>query len=386
MTPQRLILTLVSTLLLITMVITPVLAQDPTDTPSPEASEQPSESPSASPDSAAPSLRPVPITAQPGQIGMTISPVSIETEPIDSGGQVRIDNTSELEENFTLRVGDYIIDAEGNAQVAPDNYRYSAAGWYNFEITDFVLPPGTSRTIPFSLDVPTDATPGDHVALLYITTTATDAALAELQAQAEQAGEGEQGIVVRGSAQAAVRLVHRVPGERNSRLTAEVQSPGFSLGDVELSALISNEGNTVANLAGDFAPRFELTNKIPLGGDADLVGNPMFMFPESERFTAAVWRDTPLLGFMDYSFVVPGDEQSQRATLTVNGSFMVVNLLKMLILVVGLLVVAGIVVTVLILRARGRRSAHRNAARIIEERRKQRQLSREEDERNSPSA
>jgi len=377
MTPQRIIFTLISMLLLASLLATPALAQDPSTSPEPGASE-PAESEAPSP-SDQESLRPVPITSPEGQIGMTISPVTIETEPIDDGGQVRIDNTSALEEEFSLSVGDYIIDAEGNVQTAPDNYRYSAAGWYNFDITRFVLPPGTSRTIPFTLDVPVDATPGDHVALLYVTTTATDAAIAELQEEQQNNGEG-QGIVVRGSAQAAVRLVHRVPGERNSRLTAEVQTPGFSLGDVELSALINNEGNTVANLSGDFGPRFELTNKLPLGGDTSLFGNPMFMFPESERFTAAAWRDTPMIGLMDYSFVIPGNEQEQRATVTINGSFVVVNLLKLIFVIIGLLTLIGIIVTVLIFRSRGRKATHRNAARIIEERRAMRNRAREEAE------
>lgn len=349
------------------------LAVDPTASPAPSAT--PTVAPTVAPTPAA-SLRTVPITVAPGQLGGFLAPVPlIFTGPSDTGGTFRIDNPSTIEEHFMVQIADYTIDAAGN--VARDNqgnpttdvpgYAYASAKWYSFPVSDFVLPPGTGRDLHFDLNVPPDALPGDHIAALVVS----------FQAVGKTGPEGSGGVGLVTTGKILTRMQHRVAG-------AVPGAPDISLratsdpGGIHFLASVNNTGNTVLDYktgkADDPLPNFIVyaseDNNNPI--KTIPVDGGFYVLPEGNRIVTSDWtEDLPYTG--DYRVVFDLPKRDGRDELRIETTFHYVSVkgvkpadYTLLIIggVVGVLFIAFLVVLFFLLAGRRRRRAEEAAVSV----------------------
>ena len=236
-----------------------------------------------------PPLRTVAITAPAGQIGALVTPVPvIVTNTGDTGGQIRIDNTSALSEDIAISVTDYVVDEHGKPAPAPADYPFGSSGWYRFESPSFRLPPGSSVDVPFELVVPFDAGAGDHFAALNVRV---------------QASPGQQAAAEGASAQSVIliqnRLQHRVAGAQPE--TPTVGLTGTSdFGKVHFAARVNNSGNTVLTYQMEPKPTISLYDIAPWGNPGapahTFAVKGFYVAPESERLVAIEWAGAPIIG------------------------------------------------------------------------------------------
>lgn len=264
-----------------------------------------------------PSLQPVGITARAGEIGALVTPVPVvRTNTGDTGGQIRVDNTSGLAEDFSITVVDYVLDPNGKPVSAPPGYPFGSSGWYKFESPTFSLPGGTSREVHFDLTVPASAGAGDHFAALNVTVQASPAAQASVAA----------GTNVTSVIRIQNRLQHRVAGAH-----PETPSVGLTattdLSGVHFAARIDNTGNTVLPYQAAPAATIDLYNSLPWGDAAaperTLVVKGFYVAPEATRLVAVDWTDTPIIGQYRAVFTLPTTDG--LAMVTAESTVTVVN-------------------------------------------------------------
>ena len=298
-----------------------------------------------------PSLRPVDITAQAGEIGALVTPVPVvRTNTGDTGGQIRIDNTSALSEDFTIAVIDYVLDLDGKPIPAPAGYPFGSSNWYRFEATTFRLPGGSSRDVHFDLTVPASAGAGDHFAALTIT----------VQASPEAQPSAAAGTNVTSIIRIQNRLQHRVAGAHpeTPRLGLTATS---DLTAVHFTAQIENVGNTVLPYQAAPAATIALYNTLPWGNDASperiLAVKGFYVAPEATRLVAVDWMDGPILGQYRAVFTLPASDG--LAMVTAESTVTVVNW-PILVLAGGVLLVllGGGAFMLLRRRSRTGRPAH----------------------------
>ncbi len=115
------------------------------------------------------------------KIGVSARPASADGNPdgrtrfsykVDPGQRtddhLLVANTGTTEQNFTIVGTDAFNGEEGEFALLPTDEEPKAIGqWVRFENganrIEFTLSPGQSRLLPFSLELPAEATPGDHV-------------------------------------------------------------------------------------------------------------------------------------------------------------------------------------------------------------------------------
>lgn len=292
-----------------------------------------------------PPLRTVAITAPEGQIGALVTPVPvIVTNTGDTGGQIRIDNTSALSEDVSISVTDYVVDEHGKPGPAPADYPFGSSAWYRFESPSFTLPPGSSVDVPFTLAVPFDAGAGDHFAALNVRV---------------QASPGQQATAEGASAQSVIliqnRLQHRVAGARPETPTLGVTATS-DLGGVHFAARVGNSGNTVLTYQLDPKPTISLYDIAPWGNPSSaahtLAVKGFYVAPESERLVAIEWADAPIIG--SYRAVLTLPEIDGLPSVLAETQVTVVNLPILTAVAGGLL----LLLVGLVLAARYKRRAH----------------------------
>ena len=290
-----------------------------------------------------PSLEPVEITAKAGEIGALVMPVPVvRTDTGDTGGQVRVANTSGLDEDFTITVIDYVLDLNGTPVPAPADYPFGSSGWYQFETPTFSLPAGTSREVHFDLVVPASAGAGDHFAALNVTVQASPGAQVDTAA----------GTHVTSIIRIQNRLQHRVAG-------AHPETPHLGLtatsdlSAVHFTAQIENVGNTVLPYQAAPAATIALYNTLPWGNAASperiLAVKGFYVAPEATRLVAVDWMDAPIIGQYRAVFTLPATDG--LAMVTAESTVTVVNW-PILLLVGGVLLVLLIGGAFLLLRRR----------------------------------
>jgi hypothetical protein len=279
-----------------------------------------------------PSLRPVPITAAEGQLGALLAPVpALITGVGDAGGQIRVDNVSRLAEAYQISVQNYTLDAHASPIAAPPGFPYGSAAWYVFEDTEFVLPPGTSRNVRFRLDVPPDAIPGDHFAALTVLVRAADPSR-------HASGSG-----VRSQLVLQIRLQHRIAGAhpRAPRLVLEADAHG---GSVDFTARVTNIGNTVLTYQVKPLPELLVTSTLPFWNTTQtLTVDGFYVPPQSERLVRVTWSDPPLIGAYRAVLTLPAVDG--LTAVTMETTFVVVDWLRLGLIVGGVLVTAGLVMS-----------------------------------------
>ena len=102
-------------------------------------------------------------------VGLTATPARISLAG-SAGAAIRVTNPgSEAIVVDATRAG-FGLDLRGRPRVAPGGSRRAATAWLTVRPTRFVLAAGTSATVAVSARVPASVEPGDHDALVLLTT------------------------------------------------------------------------------------------------------------------------------------------------------------------------------------------------------------------------
>jgi hypothetical protein len=289
-------------------------AVDPTPTPLPSPSATPA--PSAAPVSDA--NLPVPeadlmesirVEYTSGRLGASISPSSLIFTDVDGkGGIVRILNPSDQLLAVKVYARDYTIDANGEVAVDENgepttgipNYQYASADWYTFSYTgdftdakpgaiEFLLPAGRALNLPFQVEVPPAAAPGDHTAAFIAMIRKAD-----LESSSEQINIGYTSVF-----RFLVRLQHRVAGAEAKEPTVKVSTIIEQSRRIDLIATVDNEGTTVLDYKpykeDDPRPVF----RVKRADNGELVREfsvvkGFYVLPEGNRIVTVSWRDADL--------------------------------------------------------------------------------------------
>jgi hypothetical protein len=244
-----------------------------------------------------------PAAAHADEVGISTVPAGADGKPdgrtrfsyeANPGQQVKdtflVSNTGTTAQTFTVVGTDAFNDAQGDYALLPTSQQPTGIGtWVHFADgsgrISFELAPGTSRAVPFSLDVPADATPGDHVGGL-LASVVTPGAEVSLDRRV------------------ATRLYARVAGQLQPMLSVASISADWNgdwwnpfAGSVTLHYVVKNTGNIA--LAANTTAAVHTWFGIPVGATAS---SPLAeLLPGS---AAAI--DVPLSGVSQWGFVNPG--------------------------------------------------------------------------------
>ena len=297
----------------------------------------------------------------------------------DSGSFV-VGNSGDVEVQVTAIPFDFVVDANGKRVPATEPIPLGAAGWVAVQPSSFVVAPGTSRKVEFTVSVPDGAPPGDHYAGIDVLATMSDAEWAAAQAAAGGAS------LVRSKISYPQTIIVRVPGSVQTALSVTGESgslagPGFAFtggGPYTFLPQIANDGNVAAMWlpASDTSaapetvvPTLRLVNSLGfLGGDALLFeqnrdGAPakVIVLPGETRTQKLALQDVPLLGLYTYTYTLPGSDADGRAPIVESGSVTLVNGEKVLLWIVLPLVILLVLLGILLLWRRRRRSGRAKA-------------------------
>lgn len=152
--------------------------------------------------------------------------------------EVTITNLSNEPKIFQVYAADAFNTAEGRFDVlTPDRPSTNVGSWVKLEAAAVSLAPKAKTSVPFSITVPKDAAPGDHVGGIVASTAS------ELPS--------ETGGTVQVNRRAGARIYLRVNGAMRTsleyRLTDVHYGGGLNPfgGDVEIRYAVRNTGNTV---------------------------------------------------------------------------------------------------------------------------------------------
>jgi hypothetical protein len=260
-------------------------------------------------------LRPVAITAAAGTIAARVSPIPVlATGASQTSGHVRVDNISTLNEDVTIRVADYSVDAAGAPVPAPPDFQFGSASWYRFATPEFALPSGMSLDVPFELVIPVGVGAGDHFAALIVT----------VQAQPGQVTLAPDNASARSVLVFQSRLQHRIAGARPETPTVALSAQA-SASSVHFTARVGNGGNTVLGHQSVPTPTLTLYSISPWGDpnriERTIAVGGFYVAPESVRDVAVEWADTPLVGQYRAVFSLPAadgqPEVTAETTLTI---------------------------------------------------------------------
>lgn len=160
----------------------------------------------------------------------TVKPGEQLTDGID------IDNTGPRKITLKLYAADGFTTGVGGFDIlTPDKKSSGVGAWVKPSVPSVTIPPGKQVQIPFTLTVPENATPGDHVGGIV---TVLD--------QKDPSGSGS--VIHR---RVGLRIETRVSGQVRSRLTVEDLKLDYTgknplgSGHATLSYTVHNTGNTV---------------------------------------------------------------------------------------------------------------------------------------------
>jgi hypothetical protein len=116
-----------------------------------------------------------------GEVGVSISPALIE-EALDPGVKkeysVTVKNLNNYEQKFYISTKNITDVRDGGAPVFADpnaeKTGMELSQWITLGVTEIVVPAGVSERINFTMQVPTDATPGSHFGSVFISVDAPE--------------------------------------------------------------------------------------------------------------------------------------------------------------------------------------------------------------------
>lgn len=229
---------------------------------------------------------------------ITLSPVSKRYE-IDAGtvqqDSMTVLNDGSFEYQFTVYAKPYYVASESyTPSYTSERPNADAYKWVSFSTTNFRLKPGESVQVPFTMQVPTIASPGSHYGVIFAETKPT-----------EQSAGG--GTVAR-TKRVGMVLYTTVKGEYLSKGSIDTVGANFFQFTSPLKALIGlkNSGNT------DFiaVTSFKVS---------DIFGNKLHeeqkdyaILPDTTRKIELSWPGASVVGLYkaDISAKIPDGEQN----------------------------------------------------------------------------
>jgi hypothetical protein len=168
---------------------------------------------------------------------------------------ITVYNYGNVPQTFRIYAADAFNTEDGSFDVlAGDDPSVDAGSWVKIPQENLTLAPRQQATIPISIDIPADASPGDHVAAI----------LASSRAE----GTGADGKVIALDRRTGTRLYIRVAGPVEPKLTIEGVSVSYSPslnplgGSATVTYTVANRGNV--RLGG--------TSSVTVGGPFGLFG------------------------------------------------------------------------------------------------------------------
>jgi hypothetical protein len=347
----------------------------------------PSSSPLLTP---SPSPSPEPCTPADPKVGLGVGPSQVILSAEQRTGAFSVYNAGDLDEVVALTATDYLFDADGQRSTSDTNVPQGAAAWLTIDPATFTLTPESSQTVTFSVDIPDDATPGDHVAAIKIIGGFTD------QDWTRYANDHRKNdpISFKSRVSFSVDVVARVPGV----ILPSLLVPGFEVflpslittsnGQFTFTPKIVNDGNVAAVWsphAGSgqtleaIVPTLSLTstgglfaqNQVLFDGarndDGSVKLSTLTVMPGASYTQRLTLQDAPVFGTYKYAYKLPGSTVDGRADIIKTGSFTIVNLQKVFYWIVLPLMVL-MVLFALMLIGRRRRTLHRRTAEALRER------------------
>jgi hypothetical protein len=334
---------------------------------------------------ASPSVAPAessdPCAAALPQLGLGVGPSRIILDQATRVGSFQVFNGGEAEEAISATPFDFTWDASGNRLPTTDLVPLGAAEWVSMDPSTFVLQPGETQVVGFSISVPADASPGDHYAGIQVLGTLSEAAWATVM-------PGLHGASVRSQITFPVTVIARVPG----RVVPDVVVPPMEAslagvitttsGDYTFTPSIINDGNVAAVWAPVAGPAQTLEAIVPtlrLASTSGLFATDALLYDGTHAAKGAVtlstlvvlpgathtqrltMTDAPLYGTYDYTYTLPASLVDGRPVITTTGHFTIVNLRKILLWVVLPLVLLLLMLAGVVLGRRHRRSQRRHA-------------------------
>ena len=162
-------------------------------------------------------------------VGLTASPAHVALVG-SSGSSIRVTNPGRAPIAVEATRAAYGLDLRGRPRIVPGGSRRAATEWLTVRPTRFVLRPGGSTSVAVSSRLPGRVEPGDHDALVLLTTQPA----------------GGAGVAVR--LRLGVVVVVRAPGQVARRLRIGGLSVRRSHGARLLELWIANRGNVTESL------------------------------------------------------------------------------------------------------------------------------------------
>lgn len=225
---------------------------------------------------------PYPVRADPAKAAVMVSPALNGMTALE-GGHFRYDlaagasahdgmtiaNPTAAPITVSVYAVDMLQDHDGGLVVArADNPRTGAAAWITPSVTAVAVAAHARVDVPFTINVPVGAPPGDLIAAVVASTTSP----------AETGG-------VNVEARAALRVSVRVVGHIDAGL--RIGTPTVSRDHHAVAVDVRNTGNVLTTLAGS----------IDVGGRRLALRPPtIYVIPGGHARLTARWADPPMLG------------------------------------------------------------------------------------------
>ncbi|MDP3014193.1 MAG: hypothetical protein Q8M92_08140 [Candidatus Subteraquimicrobiales bacterium] len=217
------------------------------------------------------------------EASFSVSPPKIEIT-IDPGisaeAAIRVLNSGKIDLNFRAYLQDYRITEKNEFVFSdPGHESYSCASWITLDKTSFLLKGGEDVEVKMTLNVPENAEPGGHYAMIFFETSA--------------AGAGKEGATVGIAGRIGTAVLAFIGGDiiRKGSIESFTASSSGLGKPVKLTVLFKNEGNIHLNVGG------KITIKDIFGRDAGSVDlGAITVLPKTKRELTAEWKNPPLWG------------------------------------------------------------------------------------------
>ncbi len=151
---------------------------------------------------------------------------------------IEVTNLSDVDATFTITAADGYYTPQGRFTMNPLDVPSTGAGtWITIDQPQLTIPAGASANVPFRMEIPADAAPGDHPAGIAASVLST--------------ARSADGAVMTVDSRVGVRVLTRVRGELDPALaladlavTYDRPLTPFAAGAVDVSYELRNEGNT----------------------------------------------------------------------------------------------------------------------------------------------
>ncbi len=189
----------------------------------------------------------------------------------------KVTNLSEETLKIKTELFDFIVESESGVPtfVESGSSIWSMSKWIGVaeEYQEFLLEPNESKDVPFTIDIPQDATPGGHYTSILFTPVIVE--------------EEVVGPLVEHKLGTYVKLT--VSGDiKESAEITEFSAPFFSeYGPIPLTLKILNDGNTHIPVSGTVTIKNTLGNEV-----AEWIIKPANIFPTAVRLWETEWKGT----------------------------------------------------------------------------------------------